>query len=391
MTSKKIFLSLGGARAVTSDQKHFVRTFKWAALPAGLSWVLASQKIKATDSKGIPVKDLSAYDDPHEKYGYELRPSAYPTLAKPINKVASSYRRVKTRLTTIKDVSIAHSQQLWENIKALKDSPWSLARGGVIVSAPLLAALMVPRGHGLVKVKRYGYSTLAFIAASIICYPQAAWNGTKKTASGLGSAVKRVLVYATTPKEAATEVAKAAVAVETLVKGVEETAEAVEQVAEVIEKDIPIVEDVLPGVVAEVEAVVDEVVQTCETIEKVAEVVEEAAEELVQLTESVVENDDEQGTVVADASDTDLTRTLVDEDTDLAVVESTVTAPDTSADPSTVQDDSSPDIVSKPVKASHSADGLLLITTEGDKNFELKFHDFGQGKKEDNDLYTTRT
>merc|ERR1719443_766096 len=41
--------------------------------------------VHADDSKGVTVADLSAYDDPDAKFGYELTPTPYSRLAKSIN------------------------------------------------------------------------------------------------------------------------------------------------------------------------------------------------------------------------------------------------------------------------------------------------------------------
>ena len=127
----------------------------------------------------VPVADLSAYDDPEEKYGYELTPTPYSRLARTINSVVNTTRRVKNRIVTIRDVSIAHTLQLIEDIKDLKNHPAAIARTGIVVTVPVIAFFMAPRGGGMARVKRYGYPLLAFGATATVCYPKPMWNLTK--------------------------------------------------------------------------------------------------------------------------------------------------------------------------------------------------------------------
>ena len=127
----------------------------------------------------MEVSDLSAYDNPEDKYGYELTPTPYSSLTKTINSAVSRTRRVKNRITTIKDVSIAHTLQLIEDIRDLKNHPAALVRAGIVITAPAIALAMAQRGGGVAKIKRVGYPLLAVGASSVICYPKPVWNLTK--------------------------------------------------------------------------------------------------------------------------------------------------------------------------------------------------------------------
>ena len=124
------------------------------------------------------MADLSAYDDPEDKFSYELTPAPYSRLAETINDVTKTTRRVKNRIITIKDVSVAHTQQLIEDVKDLKNHPKTLARFCVWAAVPA-AVFLRTRSLGSPAVKRLGYPLLAFGASSAVCYPGPTWNLTK--------------------------------------------------------------------------------------------------------------------------------------------------------------------------------------------------------------------
>ena len=125
------------------------------------------------------MEDLSAYDDPEDKYAYELTPKPYSRLAKTINGVVNGARRTKNRVVTIKDVSIAHTLQLIEDIKDLKNHPAALARTGIVVAVPVIAFAMAPRGAGMARIKRVTYPLVAFGVAATVCYPIQMWHLSK--------------------------------------------------------------------------------------------------------------------------------------------------------------------------------------------------------------------
>ena len=120
-----------------------------------------------------------AVDDPEDKYRFELTPAPYSRLTRAFNSVIHRTRRVKSRIITIRDVSVAHTQQLIENVKELKNDKAALARTGIMVTVPVVAFLMAPRGPGMARVKRVGYPVLAIGATSVVCYPKPTWNLTK--------------------------------------------------------------------------------------------------------------------------------------------------------------------------------------------------------------------
>merc|ERR1719374_195582 len=198
--------------------------------------------VNAEDSKGVTVADLSAYDDPDAKFGYELTPTPYSRLAKSINFVTGTTRRVKNRIVTIRDVSVAHTLQLIEDIKDLKNHPAAIARTGIVVTVPVIAFFMAPRGGGMARVKRYGYPLLAFGATATVCYPKPMWNLTKAGAATVSQKVKKAFTPAPKP-EPAIDGSAAPSSAESVVLDVagavkesaESVAEAAAEVAEVAE------------------------------------------------------------------------------------------------------------------------------------------------------------
>ena len=130
------------------------------------------------------MQDLSAYNDPEDKYRFELTPAPYSRLTRAFNSVIHTTRRVKNRVITIKDVSVAHTQQLIADVKELKNDKAALARIGIMVTVPVVVFLMAPRGPGMARVKRIGYPLLAIGASSTLCYPKPTWNLTKSGGNG---------------------------------------------------------------------------------------------------------------------------------------------------------------------------------------------------------------